>query len=969
MLNKFLLICLLLFPIVGFSQNQQRVGTAIQNQSQYARLVPNAQITVCTFNTALQCINPVTIYKDSALTEPIFYPFYADANGNYNYYAPAGTYVEQMCTPLNQCYTYQITLISGQGAATAPIFGHGPPTLPCPTSNLGQLYTNIDNNLVYSCGTSGWATTSSGAVPAGVAVIQGSNAAGSDFVSTNEIVGSQFSTPEQAVATACSSSQAVYFPAGIYSITTGLKGCTGLRIRCAASDVFGNTGTIFQLQNGAAIWGFSNPNADSTSGSPNSNVNQGMKIDNCKFDISQDSAALGAIRVKGMRFNMFDHISVFTSNNPNPAITFDGANSGFNDGNYDNTWNGLNIWENGTASTSTAISMLTSSNQNTFVGGVIARFGTDININSGNGNIWIGTDGEGWLQNAIVLNSTASVAGNQFLRFRTETGWLSWVANQTGFGVGTRIIDINGNLENATSCSGACTNGATQPTWSTMVGGTTTSGTVTWTLVSILPTDVIASGSVANIIDVTCGFENCITDTTAFNTYPNDVNYGSVAAASTMLSQQFVSWSNNSHNMSMYLNTGPGDTSNVWAGGCADHYVYCLAVNGVTGGEIQASRAFVLGNPSSSVGLAGYTRIFGSAASGTHEDLTIPNTNGTPQSFLISGQDLIASPTASYAGAGNFGSQAVRLQGSYPGVGVFSGTYTSGGTVTGSATQTCNVTTFNNGSTATATVPLTGTNTIAGGTALTITFNGIGATAAPTTAVLSNGTATCSGAIVVSTIPTAALDQYICNVNLGTGFNPTSDLACQHTGSQGGATWDFVNFNERYENTIAAVAGGNSNAPSQTWFSNWNDGSAQHNDSFSLTPTFSGSGASRLNTWLLSHNGTASFNVDFSGAGTFFVNNLNVAGTCTGCAGGPLSGTTASIGGGALAAGACATGTATVTGALTSQVATASPNTYPGDPFGWRAQVTSANTVTVYVCTNLATGGTPSAGTYNVRVQ
>lgn len=688
---------------------------------------------------------------------------------------------------------------------------------------------------------------------------------------TNAAITALFATPEAAIAHACATGQTAYLPAGSFPLTTGLQGCTGLHIRGGATDIFGSTGTTLVMQPGAAIWGLSNPNADSTSGSPNANVNAGMVIDNVKFDMSQDMAALGAIRVKGIRMSKFSHVAVMTQNNPNPAITFDGANSSHNDGNYDNLWDGLNIWENGANSTSTAISMLTSSNQNTFVGGVIARFGTDININSGNGNVWIGTDGEGWLQNAIVLNSTASVAGNQFLRFRTETGWLSWVANQTGFGVGTRIIDINGNLENATSCSGACTNGATQPTWSTMVGGTTTSGTVTWTLVSILPTDVIASGSVANIIDVTCGFENCITDTTAFNTYPNGVNYGSVAAASTMLSQQFVSWSNNFHNMSMYLNTGPGDTSNVWAGGCADHYVYCLAVNGVTGGEIQASRAFVLGNPSSSVGLAGYTRIFGSAASGTHEDLTIPNTNGTPQSFLISGQDLIASPTASYAGAGNFGSQAVRLQGSYPGVGVFSGTYTSGGTVTGSATQTCNVTTFNNGSTATATVPLTGTNTIAGGTALTITFNGIGATAAPTTAVLSNGTATCSGSIVVSTILTAALDQFICNVNLGSGFNPTSDLACQHTGSQGGATWDFVNFNNRYENTIASVAGGNSPAPSQNWFSNWNDGTTQHNDSFSMIPTYSGSGATRTDTWLFSHSGTATMNVDFTGANGFFL--------------------------------------------------------------------------------------------------
>jgi hypothetical protein len=732
-------------------------------------------------------------------------------------------------------------------------------------------------------------TGGGGGSPSIAGTIQGANAGADAFISSEEIIGTPiagYATPEAAVAEACATSQAVYFPAGTYTLTTGILGCTGLRLRCASSDVFGNTGTIFQLQPGAAIWGFSNPNADSTSGTPNANVNQGMYIDNCKFDISQDSAALGAMRIKGMRFNKFSHISVFSNLNPVPSITFDGSNSGHNDGDYDNFWDGLNLWENGSNSTSTAISMLVSSNQNTFIGGVINRFGTDINIASGNGNVWVGTDGEGWLQNAIVLASTASVAGNQFIRFRTETGWLSWVANQSGFGVGTRIIDINGNLENATSCSGACTNGATQPSWCTTVGCTTTSGTVTWTLVTILPTDVIASGSVANIIDVTCGFENCIQDTTAFNTYPNGVNYGSVAAASTMKSQQFVSWSNNFHNMSMYLNTNPGDTSNIWAGSCADGYVYCLAINGVTGGEIQASRAFVLGNPSSSVGLTGYTRIFGSAAAGTHEDLTIPNTNGTPQSFLISGQDLIASPTANYSGGGNFGSQAVRWQGSYPGVGVFSGNYVSGGSCTG--TGTANLTAFNNGSTATATVKVTAGVISTLQSDFVVTFNGIGATAAPNTATISSGTGTaCTSATVnVSTILTAALDQYICNVNLGTGPNPTSDLACQHTGSQGVATWDFVQFNERYENTIAAIAGGNSNAPSQTWFSNWNDGTAQHNDSFSLTPTFSGSGASRTNTWILSHSGTATFNADFSGANTFTVNNLTVNGTCSGCGGG-----------------------------------------------------------------------------------
>lgn len=74
----------------------------------------------------------------------------------------------------------------------------------------------------------------------------------------------------------------------------------------------------------------------------------------------------------------------------------------------------------------------------------------------------------------------------------------------------------------------------------------------------------------------------------------------------------------------------------------------------------------------------------------------------------------------------------------------------------------------------------------------------------------------------------------------------------------------------------------------------------------------------------------------------------------------------ASVGGSALTAGQCASGTASVAGSTTSQVAVVSPNTYPGDGFEWHAYVSAAGTVTVKVCAELA--GTPTASTYNVRV-
>jgi hypothetical protein len=101
-----------------------------------------------------------------------------------------------------------------------------------------------------------------------------------------------------------------------------------------------------------------------------------------------------------------------------------------------------------------------------------------------------------------------------------------------------------------------------------------------------------------------------------------------------------------------------------------------------------------------------------------------------------------------------------------------SGTYSSGGTITGSSGQTCTLTAFNgSGAGATATVALTGTNTIATGTAITVTAAGAGFTSAPTSATLGSGTATCSGTATISTTlappPALAACEYIALSNSG----------------------------------------------------------------------------------------------------------------------------------------------------------------------------------------------------------
>ncbi len=80
-----------------------------------------------------------------------------------------------------------------------------------------------------------------------------------------------------------------------------------------------------------------------------------------------------------------------------------------------------------------------------------------------------------------------------------------------------------------------------------------------------------------------------------------------------------------------------------------------------------------------------------------------------------------------------------------------------------------------------------------------------------------------------------------------------------------------------------------------------------------------------------------------------------------------MAGVTTAIGGTLLQPGQCSSGSARLSGATSSMVATASPVSDPGDGFIWQAFVSAANTVIVKVC---AIGrGMPKAVAYNVRVQ
>ncbi len=78
-----------------------------------------------------------------------------------------------------------------------------------------------------------------------------------------------------------------------------------------------------------------------------------------------------------------------------------------------------------------------------------------------------------------------------------------------------------------------------------------------------------------------------------------------------------------------------------------------------------------------------------------------------------------------------------------------------------------------------------------------------------------------------------------------------------------------------------------------------------------------------------------------------------------------LTGTTGTITPGPLAAGACGSGTAMITGVTTAMAIAVTPVAYPGDGAWWEGYVSGTNTVTVKVCSSII--GTPGASAYNVR--
>jgi len=136
---------------------------------------------------------------------------------------------------------------------------------------------------------------------------------------------------------------------------------------------------------------------------------------------------------------------------------------------------------------------------------VTTRNATFWQPNTSYANLAVLMDSNGNVQEAIVGGGTSgSTVPNWSLSFNTATAdgsqsWFNlgapvqWQPSSTfpGMQIGQVIIDSNGNIQQRASNG---TSGATQPTWSTTIGATTTDGTFSWTCMSNKGAQTVYSG-------------------------------------------------------------------------------------------------------------------------------------------------------------------------------------------------------------------------------------------------------------------------------------------------------------------------------------------------------------------------------------------------------------------------------------------------------------------------------------------
>src|SRR6202453_2795458 len=162
--------CLFLFVFLMIAGSVQAQGTLTQSdvRSTPGPVVPGATVTICTSTaslTVLPCFPLATIYTNAAMTVQSVNPLTADGNGNYSYYAPAGTYVVSITgrglpgrsyTVVLPCVPNSPTGISCGGSSGGTGLPAGPAGTIQSTDGLGNFTASIFNQPSGTIGSPAW---------------------------------------------------------------------------------------------------------------------------------------------------------------------------------------------------------------------------------------------------------------------------------------------------------------------------------------------------------------------------------------------------------------------------------------------------------------------------------------------------------------------------------------------------------------------------------------------------------------------------------------------------------------------------------------------------------------------------------------------------------------------------------------------------------------------------------------------
>src|SRR5579872_4016004 len=148
-ISKWLLPLALLcaFALPSFAQNTLTNDKALLNLNGYAAVVPNATITVCSSGgTGTPCSPKTTVCSsatDTTCSSPN--PFTSDANGNYSFWEPPGTYIVSITAAGVTGYIIKYTIPCSVGTCAG-----GPGNLSqvnggtAPSSQTYDFATNLD---------------------------------------------------------------------------------------------------------------------------------------------------------------------------------------------------------------------------------------------------------------------------------------------------------------------------------------------------------------------------------------------------------------------------------------------------------------------------------------------------------------------------------------------------------------------------------------------------------------------------------------------------------------------------------------------------------------------------------------------------------------------------------------------------------------------------------------------------------